>query len=303
MTTAPTTGKSRIDYTASGKALQTQADNGPHEAINRHKSFLNARSKQIAGWVTQGVKPEALVRFALLDMDGERGARLRECTPQSIYLGLLACAVTGLEPGALRGEAYLVPYRNKNVMEATFMPGWKGLVKQARRSRELLSITPQVVFERDLFDIDLGTANVLIHKPALKERGDIIGAYAIARLANGGHEIEWMDREDLEAVRKAGSNGPAWGDWADQMYRKAPIRRLCKRLPMGADYFVGLALERAAEDGRGQRQVLDIEAPDAAARQGLDAVAAPAIDVPAGDQPSREEMEEMERADRDAARR
>jgi recombination protein RecT len=256
VSTPPKSG-SKIDYTASGRAIATQGDN----PLKRHQEFLDARMKKIERWCTQGVKPEALVRFSLMDMDGDKGSKLRECTSQSVYLGLLACAVTGLEPGALRGEAYLVPYRNKGTMEATYMAGWKGLVKQARRSREITAIGSQVVFERDTFDLDLGTANVLIHKPALRERGDIVGAYAIARLSGGGHEIEWMDREDLEAVRAAGSNGsngPAWTDWADQMYRKAPIRRLCKRLPMGADYFVALALEGAA-DLTAQAKIIDVE--------------------------------------------
>lgn len=226
--------------------------------IMRHRMFLDARMSRIGQWVTQGVRPEALVRFALMDMDGEKGAKLRACTPQSVYLSLLACAVTGLEPGSLRGEAYLVPYKNKGIMEASFMPGWRGIVKQARRSREITEIWSNVVFENDEYHYDLGTAKYLVHKPAKRDRGQICGAYAIAKLATGGHEIETMDMDDLLAVRNAGSNGPAWSDWEDQMYRKAPIRRMGKRLPMGADYFVALALERAASDTSAQMKIIEM---------------------------------------------
>lgn len=228
------------------------------DPIMQHRMFLDARMSRIGEWVTQGVRPEALVRFALMDMDGEKGEKLRSCTPQSVYLALLACAVTGLEPGSLRGEAFLVPYRNKGVMEASFMPGWRGIVKQARRSREITEMWSNVVFENDEYDFDLGTARYLVHKPAKRNRGEICGAYAIAKLAGGGFEIETMDMEDLEAVRNAGANGPAWKDWPDQMYRKAPIRRLGKRLPMGADYFVALALENAASDLTAQRKVIEM---------------------------------------------
>lgn len=228
------------------------------DELMRHRMFLDARMSRIGQWVTQGVRPEALVRFALMDMDGEKGAKLRACTPQSVYLALLACAVTGLEPGSLRGEAYLVPYKNKGVMEASFMPGWRGIVKQARRSREIVEIWSNVVFENDEYHFDLGTAKYLVHKPAKRDRGEICAAYAIAKLASGGFEIETMDMDDLLAVRNAGANGPAWNDWADQMYRKAPIRRMGKRLPMGADYFVALALENAASDASMQRKVIEM---------------------------------------------
>jgi recombination protein RecT len=297
----PPNSKSRIDYTASGKALQTQADNAPTAALTRHREFLEKRATQIGRWVTQGVKPEALVRFALMDMDGDKGAKLRECTPQSIYLGLLACAVTGLEPGALKGEAYLVPYKNKGIMEATFMPGWRGLVKQARRSREIVAISSQVVFERDEFDLDLGTANTLIHKPALRDRGkEIVGAYAIARLAGGGLEIEWMDRDDLDGVRSAGSNGPAWTDWADQMYRKAPIRRLCKRLPLGADYYVALALDGA--DSTTQAKIIDVNTDGEVERAQMSRANAAEMAAQAGE-PSKDEQDEILQLEREQAAR
>lgn len=301
---APTKPGSRIDYTQSSRALQTATTGDEvRDAIVRHKDFLDARMKQIERWTTQGVKPEALVRFALMDMDGDKGKRLRECTQQSIYLGLLACAVTGLEPGALRGEAYLVPYKNKGVMEASFMPGWRGLVKQARRSRDIAAIGANVVFERDTFDLDLGTANTLVHKPALKDRGDIIGAYAIARLTGGGSEIEWMDRDDLNAVRRAGSDGPAWQDWEDQMYRKSPIRRLCKRLPLGADYYVALALEHAP-DVAAQARVIDVNTDGEGARAQIQGGAAAELAAQAGrdDEPDPEEARAIAEQERRSAR-
>lgn len=296
----PTAPASKINYTASGKAMQTKADAAPIDAMHRHKEFLDARMTQIARWTTQGVKPEALVRFALMDMTGDKGAKLRECTPQSIYLGLLACAVTGLEPGALKGEAYLVPYRNKGTMEATFMAGYRGLIKQARRSKEIKAIGAQVVFERDEFDIDLGTANMLVHKPAMRDRGEIIGAYAIARTTTGVDEIEWMDRDDLDAVKAAGNSGPAWTDWADQMYRKAPYRRLCKRLPMGADYYVALALEHAP-DLASQARIIDAHTDGEGERAQIAGATAVSMAAQANE-PSEDELREISRQEREASK-
>lgn len=288
----PRESKSKLNYDESSRQLQRAQPDGPLEVIKRHNAFLTARMTQIAKWCTQGIKPEALVRFALMDMDGVKGEPLRKCDPQSIYLGLLACAVTGLEPGALKGEAYLVPYGGV----ATFMPGWRGLVKQVRRSREVTAISSQIVCERDHFELDLGTEYSLKHRPALKDRGDMIGAYAIAHMTNGTKEIEWMDMDDLDKVRKA-SKSPAWRDWADQMYRKAPIRRLCKRLPLGGDYFVALALEQAGESGESQSKVLDRFTDSAAEQAQTQGAAAAEMAAQAGE-PDEDELREIAERER-----
>lgn len=284
---APQSTRSKLDYSQSGKAIQKSRD--PNDEIVAHRRFLDARMAQIARWTTQGVRPEALVRFALMDMDGKKGEKLRACSPQSIYLGLLACAVTGLEPGALKQEAFLVPYAGV----ATFMPGYRGIIKQAKRSREVVAMWANVVFERDTIELDLGSSNRLVHKPALRDRGDIIGAYAIARMANGQDEIEWMDRDDLEAVKKASQGGPAWDGWADQMWRKAPYRRLGKRLPLGSDYYVALALEQAATVTDTAR-ILDGETDGEASRTLAAGGVAAEIAAQVGE-PTKEEQEEIAR--------
>jgi recombination protein RecT len=263
---------SKIDYSKSGQKMQDQSANNPQalvkSALREVSSYLDQKLPQLSQWITGGVDPRALVRFALLDMGADTYAakKLRECTRESIYMSLLACAVSGLEPGALKGEAFLVPFAGK----AQFMAGWKGLVKQARRSNEVVSLHPQVVYDLDTFDLDLGSGLPPVHKPLLRgQRGDIIGAYAVAKLVGSrastvSYEVEWMDKVDLDAVRKVGNRGnadkesDAWKLWEDQMWRKAPIRRLAKRLPMGSDYYHALAVESAHESGTSEVPVIDI---------------------------------------------
>lgn len=253
----------KSDYVKSGQALQRQHDNSPRAILQQRKAFLDARMPMLAKWVRGGVRPEALVRFALLDMQNNQ--KLRDADPQSIWLGLLACAVTGLEPGALHGHAYLVPFAGK----AQFMAGYKGLIKMAKRSGEVSGLTSNVVHARDDFSIDLGTGNTLVHRPSFGDRGDIIGAYAIARMKDGSHELEWMDIEDLARIRKvadARGKSPAWGAWEDQMQRKSVIRRLAKRLPLGHDYIVSVAIEQAQEDTGDAKDIIDLETDGAASQ-------------------------------------
>ena len=298
----PTRSNSKLNYGPAGKALQTQADNSPNAQLQQHKAFLDARLGKISEWVKHGVDPRALVRYALADMAAptKAGEKLRTATRESIYLGLLACAVTGLEPGSLRGEAYLVPYAGV----ATFIPGWRGLVKQARRSREVVAIASQVVREHDHFDLDLGAGAPPVHKPLLRgDRGPVIGAYAVAKLVGSresviSHEVEWLDLEDLNAIRTMATKhgtSPAWTDWEDQMQRKAPIRRLCKRLPMNEDYFVAMALDEAADSGASQRAIIDIETSGEAGRAELQVGSAAEIAEQAGSIPPDEQAEILAR--------
>lgn len=255
-------------YDQAGQRMQEQASRDPmalvRQQVKTHQDFLQAREGQLQRWISAGIDPRALVRYAVLDMSAPKADKLRACTPQSIFMGLLACAVAGLEPGALKGHAFLVPFKG----QAQYMAGWKGYVVQARRSFEVRAITPNVVFANDTFDLDLGSGMPPVHKPLLTgPRGDIIGAYAVAKLVGSrdsivSYEVEWMDREDLDAARKAGQRGEresdAWVSWGDQMMRKAPVRRIAKRLPMGADYYKGLAIEQAHEEGKGASDVIDV---------------------------------------------
>jgi len=253
-------------YTESGRRMAegVNQSNALVRQLNEHKGYLEAKLPQLEKWITGGVDPRALVRFAMLDLSAPKADKLRACSKESIYTSLLACAVTGLEPGALKGEAYIVPFGGK----AQFMAGWRGLVKQAKRSREVMTINPQVVFEHDVFELDLGGGTPPVHRPVLRgDRGAIIGAYAVAKLLGSrdsivSYDVEWMDRADLDAVKAVATGrgmSDAWKDWGDQMWRKSPIRRLAKRLPLGHDYYVGLAVEQAQEEGkRSDRDVLDI---------------------------------------------
>ena len=62
------------------------------------------------------------------------------------------------------------------------------------------------VCQNDKFDLVYGFDEKLVHAPALGERGEIIGFYAIAKLCDGGHAFEFMSRLQVERIRD-GSQG------------------------------------------------------------------------------------------------
>jgi len=233
----------------------------------RMNTFLTAKVDSLARWVRGGVDPRALVRFALLEWQQNR--MLQEATHESMYLALIACAQVGLEPSGTKQEAYIVPFRDwktKRVI-ATFMPGWRGLIKLALRSKAVKTVSAHLVYANDVFEPQLGSDQKIVHRPAPfgSDRGELVGTYAVAKLENGEIEAELMNMDDLERIRRSAMKGdkesPAYRDWGDQMYRKAPIRRLCKRLPLGAEYFLAARLDELLEGGdlRTYKDVIDVD--------------------------------------------
>lgn len=236
-------------------AMQVIKPSNPAQALQR---FLADRTAKLAEWAQGRIEPASLVRFALLEYS--QSQQLQRCSPESIYLALIACAQVGLEPSGVKGEAYIVPFKTT----ATFMVGYRGLIKLALRSGQVKSLASHVVYERDTFEIDLGTSAHVVHKPALANRGKLLGAYALAKMASGEFEIEWMAVEDLEKIRSSAQRGdresPAYSGWADQMYRKAPIRRLAKRLPLGEDFHRAAQADELADAGDIQAYTRAIDA-------------------------------------------
>lgn len=225
-------------------------------------SFLNARQKNLAKYAASRLKPETLIRLAVFEFSRTKG--LRDCSPDSIYTSLILSAQIGLEPSGIRGDAYLVPFKGV----CTLIPGWRGLIKLARRSGAVKSFYSHLVYEGDEFDVTLGTDVKVHHKPILRQsqgvRGDIIAAYAVAKMPEGECDVEVIPVSDLEYIKSksAGRNNPAYGDWEDQMFRKAPIRRLAKRLPLGDDFFLATKADEIAESGESQetlREYIDVE--------------------------------------------
>lgn len=131
-------------------------------------------------------------------------------------------------------EAALVIFKNK----AQYMPMVAGLLKKARQSGQVSSISAHVVYERDQFDYELGDKERIYHKPSLNDdRGKPIAVYAIGRMVDGGVYREVMSVAQVEKVRsvsRAKNSGP-WEAWWDEMARKTVIRRLAKYMPSSTD--------------------------------------------------------------------
>ncbi len=102
------------------------------------------------------------------------------------------------------------------------------------------TIRAEIVYEHDEFFYELGDTPVIIHRPKMfGDRGEIIGAYAIATDKNGNKYREVMDLAELEKVHQASKqpNSNVWKIWLTEMYRKAVAKRLFKQLPLSDSFL------------------------------------------------------------------
>lgn len=223
---------------------------------------------------------------------------LYKATPLSIVQSIKDAAALGLEPmtddGAIIERGGI----------ATFNPMWRGYLKRIRNSGKVVDVDCQLVYENDIFEMQLGTDPKLHHVPALPEfrkaddgsreevagRGDYRGAYAWALMPSGKYIIEWMTTADINAVRdhfsRASAGNTPWKTSWGEMARKTVLRRLAKRLPGAAvDHILALdarndnlVAEQAAAIGKVEDELSEVR------MLALRAVSGESSDVPEAEQ-------------------
>lgn len=244
-------------------------DNTPAVAEPKKKTLVQLigdMTPEIGRALPRHLNPERMARIATTAL--RQTPKLGECTPASFLGALLTSAQLGLEPNTPAGEAYLVPFKNKNretgryEMVCTFIPGYRGLVKLARQSNQITEIYSEIVYENDDFDYVMGLDRELRHKrpPLGTPRGKPVGVYAVAKFVNGGRQFEVMTVDEVEAVRarsKAATNGPWVTDW-EPMAKKTAFKRLAKWLPLSAELSVAAHLDGSVRTDLGS-ELVDVQ--------------------------------------------
>lgn len=114
--------------------------------------------------------------------------------------------------------------------------GYKGMIDLARRSGHIQSIYAHAVHENDEFEYELGLHPKLEHKPSHGDRGAFIGAYAVAHFKDGGYQMEFMPKSEIEKRRKrsasANSSYSPWSSDYEEMAKKTVVRYMFKYLPI-----------------------------------------------------------------------
>jgi recombination protein RecT len=204
---------------------------------------IEAMRPEFARVIGDSIGVERFTRIALTEL--RETPALMNCTPESVLGALMTAAQLGLEPGRVLGEAWLVPYLNRQTGETicTFIPGYKGLIKLAWNSGKVASLAAEAVREGDQFTYVNGLRPVLEHIPARSGRGKAYAWWAAAEIKGGGTASVVLYREDIERIRersKAKDSGP-WRTDYDAMAKKTAIRQLAKYLPLSPEFSTAVA--------------------------------------------------------------
>lgn len=171
--------------------------------------------------------------------------KLPGCSPQSVLDATLQAAHVGLTPEASFAQGYLIPYAGV----AVFQIGYLGLVELARREGHVSKITAQVVYENDIFDIEFGLNEKLVHKPRTDDKGDRgepVAVWCCAWNKEGVAQYEYLTAEQVDYIRNQYSkqpNGDAWSKAWGPMAMKTVAIRLLKWLPKSVELTEQLQYE------------------------------------------------------------
>lgn len=233
----------QLAQATSGQQLQAAS-----QQHNGMKDMLASAWPRIKDVMPKHMSPERMFQIALSAINTT--PKLAECSPATILSCIMKCSALGLEPSAVDGlgRAYILPYRSKQGMQAQMIIGYKGMLDLARRSGQIKDISARAVYEGDEFDYSFGLDEHLSHKPAAREHKDgekPTHVYMVAHFKDGGHYMDVMTFQEVEAIRKrskAANNGP-WVTDYEAMAKKTVIRRAFPYLPVSVE-----AMNAAASD-------------------------------------------------------
>lgn len=191
--------------------------------------------KNIAESLPAHVSREKFIRSAssiLQNTDLAKMVNDGKITQKSILSVCTRAAQDGL---LLDGrEAAIVPFKGA----AQYIPMVQGILKKARNSGQISKLEAVCVHDGDDFSFNPGIDEVPQHNPDWfgKNRGEMIGVYAVAKLKDGNNVVEIMSREQIMAIAGQSRNKHQYtGDHAGEWWRKTVLRRICKYLPSSTD--------------------------------------------------------------------
>lgn len=184
---------------------------------------------QIAASDGNTVNYQKEASFALQSI--EKSEYLQKCKPSSIRNAVVNVASVGLSLNPAMKLAYLVPRDGLCCLDISYI----GLTKIATDTGSVKAVKAEVVRANDDFEY-MGPFDRPLHKfdpfATSAQRGDVRGAYTMARLANGETLVETLSMEEIDKIRaKSKAKSGPWFDWFEEMVKKSVIKRAYKMWP------------------------------------------------------------------------
>lgn len=166
-----------------------------------------------------------------------RNPDLFSCERNSLDEAIVDAALLGLELGRPFDLATVIPYKDRDGgIYANLVVEYRGHMVQVYRTDKVKSIEARPVYASDVFEYEFGRRPRLVHQPTIDvHRGELVHAYAIAQLADGGSAMEVINVHDADKARAdspgADRPGSLWKKRTAEMWQKTAIKKLVNRLP------------------------------------------------------------------------
>jgi recombination protein RecT len=172
---------------------------------------------------------------------------LQKCmqTPEgqnSMFHAIKLAAHTGLSLNPQKGEAALVAFKGR----VSYLTMKNGLIKLATDSGKVDFITSDLVRKNDDFSVGKSfNGDTYTHRPALTDRGPVIGYYAGIKMKDGSTHVKYMTTDEVREHGKKYSaffgsqNGP-WQKSFDGMAIKTVLKSLFRNLHISDDTAVAV---------------------------------------------------------------
>jgi phage RecT family recombinase len=165
---------------------------------------------------------------------------------KSLFDALQYAASTGLSLNPLEGKAVITVYNTKNKKTGKFekKAGYQimknGLIELAMETKKVSFITSDTVRDNDYFDTSKSMeGDKFEFKPALRDRGEVIGFFAAMKETNGTGHVKWMTvpevEEHAEKYSKQTGQFSAWGKSFNGMGEKTVMKALLNGVELQKD--------------------------------------------------------------------
>lgn len=155
--------------------------------------------------------------------------------PDHFVNALKNVVLTGMTLNPTLKLAYLVPYKGKVELQASYM----GKKSFGVNTGLVLDMEAYLVYKGETFEIEQGSNAHITHKPnpwGAKKKEDILGGYYLIKYPNGTQQFDTMSIDEIEGIRKRspsvgkGKQSP-WDTDYTEMCKKTLINRAYKQIP------------------------------------------------------------------------
>lgn len=166
-------------------------------------------------------------------------SRLAVGSRQSVINAVLNVAAIGLSLNPAEKEAYLVPRNGKICLDLSYI----GLMRLATDTGQVEWVQANIVHEKDDFQINgLDKQPTHKYKTFDNDRGEAVGVYVTAKLANGDYLTGTMTVSEVNEIRdksqsyigwvsKGKKGSTIWVDHWGEMAKKTIVKRESKYWP------------------------------------------------------------------------